>query len=701
MSRVKFGQITYVRLRSVSYVLIRGEKMKKIILIATVIVSLLCPLLTFAEETRTIQLDTIVVTPSRIAQHGYKVASNVSVIDSKQIDTSNAKTVIEILQQELGVHTYDNSTPKTAVIDIRGFGDTASRNILVLVNDRKINTVDITGPDTLQIPLEAVERIEIIRGAGSVLYGDNAVGGVINIITKEGKGDLSGKVGQLYGSYRTRGTDLEVSGSKKFEWSGLDNEISYYFFSKYYDTGGYRSNSDLVSKDYNTRLGYKLSDKVSVNLSGGWHEDDYGLPGGLSFAELATLGRKGSADPEDFASSKDRFVQLGLDVKPWPEDIDLGHFVLDFSYRNRDTYSSFAAFFNTKREIDSFGLNGKYVFDQTLFGKEFNVVAGFDFYDTDNHILGSEFNTDDLTISKRESGFYLFSEYEAFENVFINLGSRLHEANYVFDQKAAVASYTSDTPRESVNVLGMKYEYAKGSNIFFDAQQTFRFLATDEWYDSFTGTLNTDLKQQTGIQYEAGIKHNFRDTTLFSVTPYWMDLKNEIFLNPTAGFFGSNDNYDKTRRVGVEAGQKTDLLRLFPADFIKQFEVFTNYSYQDPRFLKGTNDDKLIPMAPQHQASFGFNIGFPSHLSASLGGHYVGSTFAINDTLNVTPMVKPYFTLDGKLSYEAKNFEFFAALNNMLDEKYFTYVVKSVSSTSKDHFPAPGRNFSVGINLKF
>src|SRR3990167_2495983 len=183
--------------------------MKILISSAIGIIFLAYPLFSSAEEARTIQLDTIVVTPSRIAQHGYKVASNVSVIDSKQIDSSNAKTVIEILQKELGVHTYDNSTPKTAIIDIRGFGDTASRNVLVLVNDRKINAIDITGPDTLQIPLEAVERIEIIRGAGSVLYGDNAVGGVVNIITKRGKGHIQGQVGATYGNYDSRGTDLQ------------------------------------------------------------------------------------------------------------------------------------------------------------------------------------------------------------------------------------------------------------------------------------------------------------------------------------------------------------------------------------------------------------------------------------------------------------------------------------------------------------
>jgi len=656
----------------------------------------------FAQEPETIELEEIVVTPSRIAQHGYKITSNVSVIGRRQIEVSNARTVSDILEQELGVHIYDNGSPKTTKIDIRGFGDTATRNVLVLVNDRKVNPIDISGPDMMQIPIESVEKIEIIRGAGSVLYGDNAVGGVVNIITKKGKGPLSGKVGGNYGSFRTSGANFEVSGSKKFELANLPNDVAYYVQSKYYETGGYRDNSDVVAKDYNGRFDYKISDRVSIDLNTGWHEDDYGLPGGLSFAELETLGRKGSADPTDSASTKDRFVHLALDVKPWPEDIEWGHFVMDFSYQNRDTYATFAAFdFNTKRDIDSYGLNSKYIFDQTLFNKEFNFVVGMDYYDTDNDILGSGSNTDDLTISKEEIGAYVFAEYEMFDNIFANVGTRFQEANYVFNQRAAAVSYTTDTPRESVNMAGMKYEYAKGSNIFWDVQQTFRFLATDEWYDSFTAVLNTNLKQQTGIQYEAGLKHNFQDTTLVSVTPYWMDLKNEIFFNPGSGFFGSNDNYDKTRRVGVEVGQKTNLLKILEMDFLNTLEISTNYSYQDPKFIKGTNDDKLIPMAPQHQANFSVNLEFLNDFGLSLIGNYVGESFAINDTLNVTPPVKPHFTTDMKLSYDRKNFEIFGAVNNMFNDKYHSFVVKSASSTAKDHFPAPERNYVVGMNLKF
>ena len=106
-------------------------------------------------------------------------------------------------------------------------------------------------------------------------------------------------------------------------------------------------------------------------------------------------------------------------------------------------------------------------------------------------------------------------------------------------------------------------------------------------------------------------------------------------------------------------------------------------------------------MAPQHQANVGLSTEFLKNFSASLTGKYVGSAFAINDTLNTTPPIKPYWTLDTKIAYETKNLEIFTIFNNILDEQYYSFVVKSVSSTAKDHFPAPGRNFLSGVKLKF
>ena len=361
------------------------------------------------------ELDTVIVTATRIAQHNYKIAGNVTVITKEEIEASNAQSVPDILKEALGVYIFDKNTAKTSVVDMRGFGDSATSNVLVLVNDRKINAVDISGSDLIQVPIEAVERIEIIRGAGSVLYGDNAVGGVVNIITKKGEGEFSGKVGGVYGSYDTRGTDLEVSGEK--------NDVSYFFYAKYFDQRGFRQNSDVLNNDFSTRLGYELSDKVSMDFNFGWHEDRYGLPGGLSVSELESLGRRGSADDQNYAKTKDKYFNLSFDINHWPEDVYFGDFVIDLYYRDRDVLDDFFGS-QTDRATDTKGVNVKYIFDHTIFDKEVNFVTGIDYYDHENDIIGRGSNAVDLTISKEEFGVYGFAQYELMENVFVNGGTR-------------------------------------------------------------------------------------------------------------------------------------------------------------------------------------------------------------------------------------------------------------------------------------
>ncbi len=641
-----------------------------------------------------VDLGRIQVTASRMDRFDYKVASDVSVIDREMIEESSAQTVAEILQEQPAVAIYDTGSPKTAVVDLRGFGDTAGRNVLVLVNDRKVNSIDISGPDLLQIPLDMVDRIEIVRGAGSVLYGDNAVGGVVNIITRRGRGRFSGRVGGRFGSYDSGGPQMEVSGDHR--------GLSYYFFSQYFDDGGYRANSDVLSKDFNGRLGYRFTDRVRLDLTTSWHEDDYGLPGGLNASELEDLGRRGSADPDDFAATKDRHVQLSLDVYPWPEDKEWGHLVTTASFRNRDTYAEFAAFdFGTKRAIDTLGLTIKYAFDHRVLGRELSFVTGLDFYDVENDILGSGSNTDDLRISKEEVGGYLFFEYEALPRTFVNAGTRFQEASYTFDQKGPGRDYQTESPHASVNLVGARYEYGRGSSLFLNVQQTFRFLATDEWYDTFNG-LNTGLDQQRGIQYEGGIKHRFGGGGMVTVTPYWMDLREEIYFDPQGGAFGfgANSNYDKTRRTGVEFSGRIDATRWWDDLPLDRCELWASYTYQRPRFVDGPSDGKWIPMAARHQARAGVSLGRGRWL-ATLEGRYVGTRYAINDVLNAVPPIKPHVTMGAKVVWEAAPLKMFVAVDNLLGERYFSYVSKSTTSDARDFYPAPERRWTAGVDLRF
>ncbi|MBZ0166252.1 MAG: TonB-dependent receptor, partial [Candidatus Omnitrophica bacterium] len=528
-------------------------------------------------------------------------------------------------------------------------------------------------------------------------YGDNAVGGVVNIITKQGTAGISGKLSAYYGSYDSFGQDLQVSGREK--------DLAFFFSAHHFDKRGYRRQSDEFYKNFNGRLDYDLNEALSFGIQYGSYEDSYELPGGLNAAELETLGRRGSAGTElgNIADTEDQYVQAYVNFEPVFAETYIGRLEMDASWRDRELFDTFDAFnLDTEREVETEGLAVKYIYDEEFYGRDVDFLMGFDKH---RHSSFIQTNTPErLTISKDEYGFFTSLDLEVVDKLFFTGGHRYHKAQFTFDQQLPAPNFERQKPDVSVSTGGVRYEYAQGSNVFFKFEQSFRFLTPNEWYSSFTG-LDTDLKQQRGRLYELGVKHNFADRALITMTPYWMETDKEIFYDPTDGLFGSNSNYDEIRRVGVELGSRIDIRSFFEdAALLEQFdllECFANYTYQNPEFTTGSFDGNKVPWVPEHQANMGLTARFNEYYRVTLIGRYIGSRYAINDQPNTLNKAKDYVVTDLKVSYERKNFEMFLAVNNLFDRKYNTYESTNSSQSTRDFFPAAEKNFLAGVVIKF
>ncbi len=134
----------------------------------------------------TLSSGNILVTATRINTGGLGARGHTTVITAEDIGKSTARTLPELLGREAGVVTRSlfGNNGTGATVDIRGFGAASSQNTLILLDGRRLNDVDFSSVDFSVIPLQSIERIEIMRNSGAVLYGDGAIGGTINIITR-------------------------------------------------------------------------------------------------------------------------------------------------------------------------------------------------------------------------------------------------------------------------------------------------------------------------------------------------------------------------------------------------------------------------------------------------------------------------------------------------------------------------------------
>jgi iron complex outermembrane receptor protein len=650
-------------------------------IIFSVLISIPFPVL-YAQEDE-VTLEQVVVTGTRDIQEIRKIPANVTLITKEEIQESNAKTVVDVLRDKADVVVRDfYGTGKTASVDVRGFGETAPLNTLVLVDGRRVNEIDLSGVDWTQIPLDQVERIEIVRGAGSVLYGDNAVGGVVNIITKKPEKPFSANAEAVGGSY---GYNRE-SASVSVKWGPLSAILS----ASHNSTEGYRENGFLRAEDVGGKLIYDLNDNISFNLSGGFHWDDAGFPGGLP-ENIFRRHPRATIHPDDQAETDDGYGALGIKAKLW----NFGRIEADVSYRRRKVSDSFPSFFfKDERTLSTWAFTPRYILEKRMFNFSNKLTLGVDYYRSDSNVESAFFGFPNrLEVTKKSVGPYVLDEFSVLDNLILSLGYRSEWVTYNLFQETPRGK---DTTRDQENAwhVGLDYLFGKKSSAFFSFKRSFRFPVSDELIQFFpVFQVNPALKPQTGYHYEAGIRHAFTDRIETNLTLFWIDMRDEIFFNPIAPPFGVNENFPKTRRLGAEVGAK---VRPF-----SWLTVWGNFTYIKPTLRAEPFSGNDIPGVPRCKITLGADADFGKGLLFSVKGTGVGSRYLISDFGNQFGRLDGYYTLDAKLTYAWKGFKAFVGINNITNQKFAEWAVTNATGTSRLFYPSPERNFVGGISYTF
>ena len=336
-------------------------------------------------QSTTLILPTINVSVSRLGAG--VVGTSTSIITAEDIRRLPTQELPQLLSTQAGIqiqHIGAGVNGARDVVDLRGFGASAPSNVLVLVNGRRFNDFDLQGFDFSSIPINSIDHIEIMRGnCGAVLYGDGAVGGVINIVTKNGVGSApNARVEGGFGSFQDKEARASASGSSG-PFSAALSGIAL-------RTDGYRVNSKLRQRGLNGDLRY-TGDEGSAYFNVGVDDQKLGLPGGRLVDYTAGINqlvtdRRGAATPNDYANKQGQNYTLGVTRMLAPG----AELIVDGSLRRKDQQAELffmgSPYNGVDTKLTTTSVTPRLKIDRDVFGMPVKILTGFDYYHTAYHL---------------------------------------------------------------------------------------------------------------------------------------------------------------------------------------------------------------------------------------------------------------------------------------------------------------------------
>ena len=638
------------------------------------------------------RLDTVTVTASRVPTDSRRQPVQVSVLTAGQIEKSSATTVQELLSTQSGIHVV-NATGATAqaAVDIRGFGPTGPANTLILIDGIPQNDNDVSAPSLDTVPLERIERIEIVRGSGSVQYGGGTTGGVINIITKNGyfaEQPVSASVSVTAGSYGRRQLDAAVSAH--------NDKIAVDVYGQTLRADNYRDNNEERRDSGGLGLTFR-HDAGSIRLYARTTSDRLRLPGPRRVDPATGLDEyaddpRGTSTPDDFVST--RTNSFGAQIE---QALGAGTLYADLGQRDKSlegfTGSDFG---NTERDQDLAETSGSLRYHLPVGGVH-ALVLGVDGRDSRldaRNTYSSSPAGDHWKARQRQHGFFAEAQIQAAEGTRLSLGARRQYADEKLETLSGYSGNSDERRHLNAWQLGVRQELGAGFGAYGKLGRSFRLANSDELlYVTAPLEPQTSLDKELGLTWESG-------RSSARLTWFRYDLDNEIQFNPLTF---TNANLDPTRRQGVELEGHYAVTRTLTLD--------ANLTWLQARFRSGQAAGvdlagKTVPLVPKWMANAGATWQPTDGFFVSGEIQYVGQSRMDNDQANeFDRQLDDYVLVNGKAGYRfTPNVQATLAVNNLFDKRYATYGIRSGATGATgayNLYPAPGRNVQATLTVRY
>lgn len=607
-----------------------------------------------APEEETASNATLVVTATRFRADDRMVAANVTTLTAADIATLPAANLPELLATRAGIDVSSlyGGQAADAAISLRGFGENASLRTLIIVDGRRLEQLEFTTPNWSSIPLDSVERIEIVRGSGSVLYGDQAVAGVINIVTHRGK-ENAADVALTLGSFNSKAVSASLSRN--------DTPLRFAVTATHQESDEYRRNNAQRNTAGSLRVARDLaSGEIYAEI--GASELRYELPGMVSAAQYANNPRASETNDSWF-QRENHYLRPGLRWQATP-DLELAVELSLEQSRNRSWISNWSSWRETT--VRTTAISPRLRWSHGLGSVPSTTVVGIDWSDAsldqDHALSPNGAATGKVSLDRQGGGFYLHNITEPLAGVAITLGAREQRfRSRATDAGVAGATNTAAaTDKKSAAEFGVAWQPAVAWKLFAKASNTFRYPVLDEW-TTFGGLASPPARPESGRGTDLGFEWRAAGHSV-QVTRYDLKMEDEITWN---NLTFQNENLQQTRHRGVEVDSRWQLAANWRFDL--------SWSSREATFREGANAGNAIPLVPETRWTAMLAWNGQRYGRHALLANHVGARYFGGDQANVRQKLPAYTTLDWQSSWQLQQWaqwELGLRVANLTDRKY-------------------------------
>jgi len=647
-------------------------------------------------NTETYPSQTILVTATRSIRPTDTVPVHASVISGEKIAQQHYKSVPEALSKEAGIYFRNFAdNPSQANVDMRGFGENSHGRVLVLLNGRKVNNPDLATVNWSQINLRNIERIEVLRGPGTAMYGDNANGGVINIITTKASDTPQLGADVSVGSYGFNDETVYVSGR-------VDG-LGYFQSFNHQSADGYRDQSKYENYIWSMDLDSALTDRIDGRLSISGVGREYELPGDLTAAQK-NANRRQSVDDSD-VEDRTLNADLGLAMQVNSDQalyLDGGVMLMEQSANLDRQFGPFATYLDVDKTSGS--VSPKYT-TTTMLGRwdnELTVGSDIRYEKLDVELFADEARNvpgNHADVEQTTTDLYALESLYLSDDLILSGAGRLSWSSVdVKEHTPAGATVFDDSKNRSQQAAsaGITWLPEEGTKLYAKADRFYRYPFVDEQasYLGFLPSAFIDLEPETGYNLEIGSDVAVTENLNLQASAYYMPMKNEIAFNPSTF---ANENLDDTVRTGVELGAGYTPVRILT--------VRAGYTLTLSEFDSGVNKGNQVPGVPTHRARAEASLLLTDRLTLTADVRYTGKQYPINDNGNNADTFDSYILTDIKLGYanvlKKCNYELYVGVDNVFATEYDYYQISNAAGTTVNYYPAAERTWKAGVAVLF